>query len=96
MTERKPYADQCTRVYTRTGKRAHLLGPFVSPNTHGSALCGTVPEWFEAWRGTGSQQETETAASLPVCRYCGKRATAEDEASRKAADVRQQRAERAS
>lgn len=80
------YVDQCTRVYTRTGKKAHLLRPLLSPNAHCAALCGTGPEWFEAWRGTGSQQEHETAASLPLCKYCEKHAAAEDDAARRNAD----------
>jgi len=79
----RAFADDCTRVYTRTGKRAHLLHPHVSPNSPGDALCGTGPEWWDAWRGTGSQREHETAASMPLCKYCQKRATAEDEAARK-------------
>jgi hypothetical protein len=78
MTDRKPCAEQCTRVYTRTGTRAHLLSPATSPNSPAAALCGTLPEWFEMWRGTGSQDETERAASLPLCKYCQKRATDAD------------------
>lgn len=81
--EHTPYAEQCTRVYTRTGKRAHLLKPLASPNTYGVALCGTGPEWSGSWRGTGSQREHEMAASLPVCKYCEKHAAAADEAARK-------------
>lgn len=81
----KPYADLCARVYTRTGRKAHLLAPMMPPNTRGSALCGTGPEWFEAWRGSGSQDETEHVASLPLCRYCEKHATAQDEAGRRIA-----------
>jgi hypothetical protein len=92
-TARKPYAELCTRVYTRTGKRAHLLQPFMSPNGNGSALCGTGPGWFEAWRGTGTQDETETAASLPLCKHCEKHAAAQDEGERRVAELgRQERA----
>jgi hypothetical protein len=91
---RKPYADLCTRVYTRAGKKAHLLQLFQTPNGNGSALCGTAPAWFEEWRGTGTQVETELAASLPLCRYCEKRGAGHDGAERKLADLRQR--ERAS
>jgi hypothetical protein len=90
---RMPYADQCPRAYTRTGKTAHLLPPLASLNTHGSALCGVLPEWFEAWRGSGSQLETEILASLPLCRRCEKHAQRADEAdARIAALGRQERA----
>ena len=66
--------DDCTRVYTRTGKLAHLLGPFDSPN-HGYAfaLCGLQPRLFDDWLGTGSQREHERAAELPVCPRCGRK-----------------------
>jgi len=86
----EPYATLCARVYTRTGRKAHLLPPFASPNTCLTALCGLCPEYFETWRGTGSQAETEHAASLPVCRYCLKRVTAEDEAGRRLAGLGRQ------
>lgn len=91
------FADDCTRVYTRTGKKAHLLPPLTtSPNTHGVALCGTGPEWFETWRGTGSQGEIELVASLPVCRYCERCAAREDEANRRLPELgRQERDARA-
>lgn len=88
---RSAFADDCTRVYTRTGTKAHLLALNASPNTQRLALCGTGPTWFEAWRGTGSQQEHEVAASLPLCKYCRKRATAADEAARKSAQQREAR-----
>lgn len=97
MAACRPYADDCPRVYTRTGKRAHLLRPLASPNTHGTALCGTGPEWFEAWRGTGTQAEHETAASLPLCKYCMKRAGEAGEADNRLAEYgRQERKAEAS
>jgi hypothetical protein len=89
---RQPFADQCVRAYTRTGKTAHLLPPLASLNTHGTALCGTGPEYFETWRGTGSQTEIETLASLPLCKRCERLARAADEASRKAGAARLERA----
>lgn len=78
MTARSPFADQCTRVYTPTGKRAHLLRPDISPNLRLAALCGGMPR---AWHGTGTQAEYEMAASLPLCRYCERVARSEDEAA---------------
>ncbi len=78
MNTRKPYAEQCTRVYTRTGRVAHLLSP-VSTIRNGRTLCPVVPEWFTEWHGTGSQREIETAASLPLCKRCAKSAAGEDE-----------------
>lgn len=63
--------DQCTRVYSPTGTRAHLLRPGDSPNMgYPFALCNFQPSLFSVWLGTGSQGEHERAASLPLCRYC--------------------------
>ena len=79
MTARQPYADQCTRVYTRTGKVAHLMSP-VQSIRNGSVLCNRIlPEWFTEWHGTGSQGEIELAASLPLCKRCEDQAQREDE-----------------
>lgn len=78
MTKRAPYAGQCTRVYTRTGGVAHLMSPVTSIR-NGSVLCDRVlPEWFTDWHGTGSQDEADRAAALPVCRYCADQARRED------------------
>ena len=53
------------RAYTRSGRVAHLLGP------DGHALCPPMSEWpAEVWLGTGSAEETERAAALPVCVGC--------------------------
>ena len=51
-----------TRVYTPEGKFAHLT-------TQGTVtLCGL---WYpEGLWGTGSQEEYEKAAALPVCKPC--------------------------
>lgn len=78
MADRLPYAEQCPRAYTRTGKTAHLLAPMQSLNDRRPALCGVAPAWFDAWRGSGSQDETETLASLPLCRRCETLASAAD------------------
>jgi hypothetical protein len=74
---RQPYAAQCTRVYTRTGRVAHLMSP-VQSIRNGSVLCSVLPEWFTEWHGTGSQREIETAAALPVCKRCEDQAQRED------------------
>jgi hypothetical protein len=72
------YFGDVTRVYTRTGTKAHLLPPSTSPNdSYGTALCGRGPEFFETWRGTGSQTEIETVAALPLCKHCERLSTAE-------------------
>ena len=75
---RKPYAEQCTRVYTRRGRAAHLLSP-VSTIRNGRALCPVDPQWPGEWLGTGTQAEHEHAASLPLCRHCERSAKAEDD-----------------
>ena len=87
---RQPYADLCPRAYTRTGKTSHLLLPFQSLNTYAAALCGTGPEYSEAWRGSGSQQEIETLASLPVCKRCEKQAAREDGGDARVAELGRQ------
>lgn len=71
------YADECTRVYSRTGERAHLLTPLTSPNAgYPVALCGRQPDLCDSWRGTGSQSEHERAAGLPLCARCARSAQA--------------------
>lgn len=52
--------------YTRTGRVKHAL-PYADART---ALCGTGPDWFSDWCGTGSQSEYEKAAVLPPCKRC--------------------------
>lgn len=45
------------------------------------ALCGVLPAWWApgyAWRGTGTQDEYETAASLPRCKRCTQSLGSED------------------
>lgn len=72
------YADDCTRVYSRTGAKAHLLTPLASPNAgYPAALCGLSPQWFESWYGTGTQAEHEKAESLPLCKRCEQKAAAQ-------------------
>lgn len=83
-----PYADGCTRVCTRTGKRSHLLPHGHSPGSKGPALCGIAPGVSDAWLGTGTQAERERAASLPACRMCERDAATRDAAERTLAGLR--------
>jgi hypothetical protein len=63
-----------TRVYTFTGKVAHLVAVGGSPSLHRPpALCGREAG---TWLGTGSQAEYEKAAALPTCRFCAERLAA--------------------
>lgn len=78
MTQR-PFAELCTRVYTRHGKRAHLLPPTASIIARGTVLCPADSTWDTGWLGTGSQAERDHAAALPVCAKCWSRARAEDD-----------------
>jgi hypothetical protein len=67
------YADECTRLYMRLGRVAHLRNTFAP-----GVLCDATPPSHEEWLGTGSQAEYEKAAGLPLCRKCAFRAYAED------------------
>lgn len=69
------FADECTRVYTRSGTVAHLMTPFATRGV----LCHVMPEWPAGYLGTGSQREYEMAASLRLCKWCQRRAQGEDE-----------------
>jgi hypothetical protein len=79
------YADQCTRVYTYTGRVAHLMPLHEHSVSYGVALCPVRPRWPDQWRGTGSQQEIELAASLPPCSRCKALAARDDAYRAKAA-----------
>jgi hypothetical protein len=58
------------RAYLPRGKRAHLLRYGDSANGSNAALCGLSPAFGDTWRGTGTQDEYERAAELPVCVPC--------------------------
>ena len=74
---REPYIDRCTRVYRRadlsrtTTRFAHLLDPLATPNDEYDdlvpSLCGAESR---LWHGTGTWQEQQRAASLPLCEKC--------------------------
>lgn len=59
-----------TRVYTPGGITAHLLDELLSPNKLNAVICGRMPMFPDLWHGTGSQDEEERAADLPLCRSC--------------------------
>lgn len=56
-----------TLVYTPSGKVSHLI---LSELVESQPLCLRYSPSLTEWRGTGSQQEYETAASRPMCRDC--------------------------
>lgn len=54
-------------------------GFYRAPQGGSPARCGVQPVWFGAggWRGTGSQDEYERAATLPRCHRCVRLLTAD-------------------
>jgi hypothetical protein len=61
------------RYTSRRAKVAHLFDPIEHAGLVSVALCG-LWAWHEhLWRGTGSQDEYERAASLPTCKNCARR-----------------------
>ena len=65
------YAGECPRVYTPRGRMAHLLRPGDQPSAgRAPALCLRYPRPGASWLGTGSQDEYDKAAALPLCGKC--------------------------
>jgi len=62
------------RRYAPTGKVAHLLRPHYYGDHVSTVLCGLWAWHASWWRGTGSQDEYERAAALPVCKNCERKA----------------------
>lgn len=64
--------DQPERRYTRGGGRAHLLafGTDLNNFPYTPAYCGMEPTWPDKWLGSGTQDEYDRAAELPVCKNC--------------------------
>lgn len=63
--------DNLYRRYTPGGKVAHLIPDTDWQHDFPHALCG----WWGRqvyWRGSGTQDEYDTAAALPTCRSCAK------------------------
>lgn len=71
------FADGCTRAYARHGTMAHLLEPGDQASAGSVALCGSHAPWL----GTGSQDEYEKAAALPLCGRCARKAADRDPAA---------------
>jgi hypothetical protein len=65
--------SEFTRVYLSRGKVAHLKGNWTARQWF-TAPCGASPAWYEphGWYGTGTQEEIEKAAGLPLCKRCVK------------------------
>lgn len=58
------------RRYFPAGKVTHLLGAHDWSGAQvPHALCG-LWAWKVYWRGTGSQDEYDRAAALPICKSC--------------------------
>lgn len=69
LSDEKPW-----RVYLEKGHVTHLLLPHQSPNSDFEpAMCGTGAASWNGWRGTGTQDEWERAAELPLCLNCQRR-----------------------
>lgn len=60
------------KVYlTKGAKIVHLLPYYASPsNVYEPALCGQLPTAWNAWLGTGTQDEHERAEALAICIGC--------------------------
>lgn len=58
------------RVYTISGRVAHILAPGCSSyDTCAASLCGRTT-WPQLWRGVGVASEVKRAIALPTCRLC--------------------------
>lgn len=66
------------RYISATAKAAHLVAPaeLSAFNHTPTALCGMWAWSASDWWGTGSQEEAERAASMPVCKTCTRKAAA--------------------
>ena len=68
----RPREDWADLMYNGPhGKLAHIV-PFGQPYS----LCGGSPLGLQGWYGTGTMDEFDKAASLPVCGKC--KATADE------------------
>lgn len=56
------------------GRVTHIVGAAGLRPIRGVALCGTGPAWWDDWRGTGTQEEYDRDAGLPLCARCAARA----------------------
>lgn len=59
-------------VYLLHGEVTHVK-PFIEDSmttAYPTVLCGRSPQLFDAWRGTGSQDEIDRARRMPLCTRC--------------------------
>jgi hypothetical protein len=54
-----------TLIYTPSGRKSHVKSALTP-----GALCPDLRDWPGPWLGTGSGEEQEHAASLPLCPRC--------------------------
>lgn len=65
------YPHQAVRRYLPGDPCAHLLpGTEVDPVGFYPAPCGLDPDPASDWHGSGSQEEEDTAAAMPLCPVC--------------------------
>lgn len=65
--EREKILARFERRYLPKGTVAHLLN---GNPLRDMAECGRSPWDSDEWRGTGTQEEYENAASWPICKRC--------------------------
>lgn len=59
------YEHDWTKVYRKGAKRAHIMQLLSSAHPYAPS------SWDDdSWLGTGSQEEYEAAAALPLCMRC--------------------------
>lgn len=64
------HPDQAVRRYLPGDPCAHLIpGTEVDPDGCYPAPCGLDPAVSD-WHGSGSQEEEDTAAAMPLCPVC--------------------------
>jgi hypothetical protein len=52
-------------IYTPAGRKSHYKAALTE-----GAMCPDLANWPGPWMGTGSSEERERAASLPLCPRC--------------------------
>lgn len=59
-------------VYLPHGGVTHIKPHIEDSMTtaYPTVLCGRSPQLFDAWRGTGSQDEIDQARRMPLCVRC--------------------------
>ena len=62
----RPLGEWADLLYTEYGELAHVV-PFGLGRY---SLCGAAPLTIRGWFGTGSMDEYDRAAALPLCTTC--------------------------